>query len=110
MKELKGKIDQFISFFRTQVNIIRLAKFEKNGNLYKKILYVGIIDTLSKTIYSRKGNRDRFVSFVRNFSGWNSCERISLPYLVRLLERAPDPQFSKLRKFALSLFDKWSEG
>ena len=110
MAELKSDIELFMSFFRKQFNIINSAEFQENSSLYKKILIVGLIDTLSKSIYPRKGNRDRFVSFVRNFCDWKSCERISLPHLVRLLVKVPDTEFSQLREFAFTHADKWHEG
>lgn len=107
METLRDNIDQFTSFFHEQLGSIHSAQFPKNGNIFKKILYVAIIDALSKTVYPKKGNRNRFVYFVRSFSGWDYCKRISLPHLVRLLQRDPDPEFSNLREFAFPLFDKW---
>lgn len=110
METLKDEIDLFISFFHEQFNSIRSVQFKKYGKLYKKILYLAMIDTLSKTIYPRKQNRDRFASFIRNFSTWKFCEKISLPHLVKLLEIVPDPEFSNLRQFAFSRLDQWEEG
>ena len=110
MKNLESQINPFISFFYEQFSSIRSAQFEKYDKLYKKILYVATIDTLSKTVYPKKRNRDRFISFIRNFSTWEFCEKISLPHLAKLLEIVPDPEFSNLRKFAFSHFDQWEEG
>ena len=103
-------IQRFVGFFKRQLQVIESAQFAEKGDLYKKALLVSVIDALSKTVYPRKGNRDRFVSFIRYFGKWKDCERISLPHLVRLLEKVPDTDFSELRKFALSRFAEWPEG
>jgi hypothetical protein len=103
-------IERFIDFFSRQLEVIKIAQFTDKGSLYKKVLLVSFFDALSKTVYPRKGNRDRFVSFIRYFGKWKDCERISLPHLVRLLEKVPDTDFSELRKFALSHFTTWVKG
>jgi hypothetical protein len=112
MSSVTDSINQFISFFREQAESISSIQISRPVDylVFKRILYIGIIDALSKTVYPRKGNRDRFVSFVKNFSKWKFCEKVSLPHLVRLLEETPDPEFSDLRKFAFSHFDTWVPG
>jgi len=111
LKQHEEDSEKFINFFRRQLEVIDSAQFAEKGSLYKKVLLVGVIDALSKTIYPRKGsNRDRFVSFIRYFAKWKNCERISLPHLVRLLEKVPDTDFSELRKFALPRLAEWADG
>jgi hypothetical protein len=110
MEKIESYSKKFVALFKRRIEVIDSAKFSEASSLYKKILFVGVIDALSKTIYPRKGNRDRFVSFVRNFANWKDCERISLLHLVKLLEKVPDTDFSELRKSAFSLFAQWDEG
>ena len=110
MKRHQEDSEKFIGFFKRQVEVIDSAKFAEKGNLYKKVLLVCVIDALSKTIYPRKGNRERFVSFIRYFAQWENCEKISLPHLVRLLEKNTNTDFSELRKFALTSFAEWGDG
>jgi hypothetical protein len=108
---LESSIDQFLSFFEEKINDLQKIRTGKSRILFQKILYVGLLDALSKTVASsKKGNRERLVSLIRIFSGWDKCDRISLPHLVRMLEKVPDPEFSKLREYAFSLFDTWSPG
>jgi len=109
----KKNIDRFLSFSRKQFESISSIQLLKPTDypIFKRILYVGIIDTLSKTVYpTRKENRKRFTSFIKNFSNWKYCEKVSLPHLIRVLERTPDPEFSDLSKFAYSRFDAWAQG
>jgi len=110
INEIQKLIEKFISYFQFKFQIIRDTEFKANDELFKKILYIGIIDALSKTIYPRKGNRERFVSFLENFSDWKHCSRISLPHLVRLLEFIPAPEYSKIREFAFPAYGQWPPG
>lgn len=111
LKELKENIDRFLGFFKEQLKIIEETDFKQHTSLFRKLFYVGLLDTLSKTTsHPKKGNRDRIVAFVRYFCDWPFAEKISLPHLVRLLEKAPDPEFSDLRQYTFELFDKWTEG
>jgi hypothetical protein len=108
--EIQKQIERFISYFQNKYQIIKETKFKENDELLKKILYVGIIDSFSKTIFPRKGNRERFVSFLEKYSEWKHSNRISLPHLVRLLEFTPEPEYSKLREFVFSAYGQWPSG
>ena len=110
INEIQKQIERFILYFQNKYEIVKETKFKENDELFKKILYIGIIDGLSKTIYPKKGNRERFVSFLENISDWKHCDRISLPHLVRLLDFTPEPEYSKLRKFAFSAYGQWPPG
>lgn len=110
INEIQKQIERFISYFQNKYQIIKETIFKSNSELFKKILYIGIIDALSKTIFPRKGNRERFVSFLENFSDWKHCSRISLPHLVRLLEFTPEPEYSKIREFSFSTYGQWPPG
>jgi len=108
---LESTIDQFLSFFEGKVNHIKSIKAEESIILFQKILYIGIIDALSKTVASpKKGPRERVVSLIRNFAKWDNCDRISLPHLVRMLQKVPDPEFSELREYAFNIFEAWRPG
>lgn len=52
----------------------------------------------------KRGNRNRFIYFLERFCRWPDGERISLPHLVELLGKNPDPAFEKLRKWTLTRF------
>jgi|GEM_PF-1752006 hypothetical protein len=103
--------ERFIRYFRRQLTVIDSAQFTEKGSLYKKVLFVTVIDALSKTVYPRKKPGDRFISLIRHYGEWKNCDRISLTHLVRLLEKLPDLEaFSKLREFALARRAKWGDG
>lgn len=110
-KEIVESVDRFIGFFKNKMRTIDCSEFRESTPLFKKILYVGLLDALAGTIYSRKiPNRTKFTSFISQFGGWREQDRVSLPHLVRLLNKFPDPEFSLLRQYAYSLIDNWSPG
>lgn len=102
-----SNIKRFISHFTKEIGQIK----EISGpsiETFRKTLYVSLIDAVSRSVYVRKkGNRDRFVSLIRNFSNWETKERVSLPHLIRLLELNPDPVFEPVREKAFELFSTW---
>lgn len=110
-KGLEESVERFLGFFRSRVEEIKNLKCPQSTGLFRKILYSNLLDALSRTTaHPKKGNRERIVEFIRTFCNWSNCERVSLPHLIRLLEKVPDPTFSDLRGYAFSLFDQWSEG
>jgi len=111
IRELETGIDRFLGFFRNRLKEIGDLDCGQTTALFRKVLYSSILDALSRTTsHPKKGNRERITEFLRMFCNWPSCEKISLPHLVRLLEKVPDPAFSALRQYAFSLLDQWGEG
>jgi hypothetical protein len=111
MKELEGNIDRFLGFFSNRLQEIRNLDCGESTALFQKVLYSSMLDALSRTTsHPKKGNRERVTEFIRTFCDWATCERISLPHLVKLLDKVPDPAFSNLRQYSFSLIDQWQEG
>lgn len=114
LKNYKEDIDRFTEYFEEEIK--RVTKIIIEGEdppaakLHKKLIFAAIIDSLSKCIFPKKGNRDRFISFLVEFSEWQDHDRISLPHLFRLLKRNPEPAFSKLRNFTTTKINEWGEG
>lgn len=106
--EQEERIDRFLSFFKRNFEEIQSTNFVEGSYLFKKLLYVGLLDALSKTTtYPKQGNRERFVAFINNFSGWQHCHKISLPHLIRLLQKVHSPEFSPIREYAFDALSKW---
>ncbi len=109
--EIEENVDRFLEFFQGKLEVIKKAEFGNSTKLFKKILYLGIIDALSKTVTIPKmGNRERIVSFLQYFTNWEDQTRVSLPHLIRLLSKVPDPQFSELREYSYEKYDQWVDG
>ena len=105
---MQERVNQFLGFFDKKCSSVQSLSVSTDDAVFKKMLYVGILDTLSKTTaYPTIGNRERLTSFVKHFCSWKYCEKMSLPHLVRFLEKTPHPDFTNLREFVLPLFDQW---
>jgi hypothetical protein len=109
-REIEESVNQFTDYLSTQIALIdglqTTAERQHNG-LYKKVLFVALLDSMSRAVFPSKGNRERFVGLLKNFSEWKEGDRVSLPHLVQLLAKAPDPHFSKLRVLAHLKLDEW---
>ena len=103
-------IDKFISHFSKRIEAINTAELSDFTDDFKKTLYVAIIDGLSKSVFPRSRNRDRFTSFIEQFGDWDEGNRISLPHLVKLLSLTPEPKYEKARRFANDEYSKWFQG
>ncbi len=98
---LKNEIDNFISVFRSHLKFVYEAPVPKYGELYKKIICVCVLDTLSKTVFPiEKRNRKRFIDFLEKFSKDDLWNRVSLLHLIEILKRTNDSAFENLAKYA----------
>jgi hypothetical protein len=110
-KNLDENINRFLSYFSDKISLIHPDSGHNMDKLFVKLLSVGLLDALSKTtVPSNISNRDRLVSFVRNFTEWKNCDKVSLPHLVKFLELFPNPEFAPLREYAFMSIDKWTPG
>jgi len=112
MKNYLADIERYLGHFEKEFSQAQSLQVKDgyHAGIYKKMIYVGIVDALSKCIYPRRGNRERFVNFLNEFSGWEHAHRISLPHIFQLLEKNPEPSFSNLRAYVLSELKKWGSG
>ena len=112
--DLKIKIDQYCSYFKDQLGKIVTI----DGRLHQKILLVVIFDTWARARYpNEKTNRKRFVSLIREYSGWSESERVSLPQLCLLLEELakkeptePPKEPTALMKEVRYMLSRWEYG
>jgi hypothetical protein len=101
--KLQQNIDGFISYFKKQLDEIKALQTE-HAELYRKLLYVSVLDSLAGSVFPRRRNRDRYIDFLQRFCSWPDGNRVSLPHLVQLLRKNPDPAFQNLREWTLAKF------
>jgi len=78
-------INNFINVIKQHLDFIKSDDF-KFGSLYKKIICVGILDILSKTVYpDLKHNKKRITIFLTNYAPNCIWNKVSLGHLIRLL-------------------------
>lgn len=105
-----NNIDRFGTFFRGHVEAVGELPDSEHHRRHKKILYLSIMDAVSKAVFPGRTNRDRLTSLIRRFSDWPDAERVSLPHLQQLLAKNPEPAFEKMRIEVNSLIAKWPTG
>lgn len=104
-------VSRFVQYFGEVIEEVASLQPEKNLRSHKKLLYVAILDGLAKAAFPDEcGNKKRFVSLLKQFSGWQYSTKVSLPHLVRMLSKKDDPIFSRLREFVEAELEEWSEG
>ncbi|MBE0576382.1 MAG: hypothetical protein IH613_10875 [Desulfuromonadales bacterium] len=111
MNNYIAEIERYLGHFEKEISQVKSLQVADgyHAAIYKKMIYVGILDALSKC-FPRRGSRNRFVNFLNQFSGWDNAHKISLPHLFQLLEKNPEPAFSKLRAYVISELEKWVSG
>ena len=110
MVDIATKIKRYTDYFNDHVSKISSVQEDQYQYSYRKLLYIAVIDAMSKTAFPFKRHRDRFISFVKTFSDWEHGERISLTHLVQLLNLNPDPAYEKVRQFANNEIMGWVPG
>jgi hypothetical protein len=106
MKE-KENVENYFKYINEHIKSIESISLEHYDEIYKKLLYVSVIDLLSQTVFPNKSPRSRVVSLLKRFSNWKYGYYVSLPHLFRLLQKNPDPTFEKLRMFTKRNLEKW---
>ena len=110
METTADRIEFLLKRFRNHLaRIDRLKVQESTGQqayfegMYKKVIYVALLDALSRAVYpNKRTNRRNLIRFLENFCEWPDCDRVSFPHLTRLLQLRPQPDYQRLREFAVS--------
>ncbi len=103
--KLQESINGFVGYFKKKLDEIETLQVE-HAELYRRLLYASVLDTLAGSVFPKRSNRDRFTYFLQRFCQWADGDRVSLPHLVQLLRKNPDPAFQDLREWALGKFKK----
>ncbi len=110
MKDVKKNIEDYFGFLEEHIAAIKNINSANFNDLYMKLLFMSFIDKLSSMVYPNKYPHDRIVSTLKRFSKWSHGNNVSLPHLLSLLNKTPDPEFEKLRLFVKSSYSSWSAG
>jgi hypothetical protein len=103
-------IKTFITHFEQHIDAISSIGESSSYGKYKKILFLSVLDGISKPVFPDRPNRQRVTSLLERFSGWEDGERVSLPHLDRLLSRNPEPAYEELRSHVRNLLAGWPHG
>ena len=99
----QSNIDRFSEYFFKQICEIESIETE-HAELFRRLLYSSVLDTLAGTVMPERSNKDRFIHLIKRFCRWSDGDKISLTHLVQLLRINPDPAFEKLRTWTLEKY------
>jgi len=84
--EVCQDIESFFSFVEEERQRIEVLEHDH----HQQMLFLALLDTLSKCAFPEMGNGEgghRFVRLIDEYSGWAAKDRVSLPELKLVLER-----------------------
>lgn len=82
---------------------------QETSPVYLKILYLALLESLAKCRYDSPKPRERFVSLIREYSGWNERENVSIPHILRLLSKYENIGSSKVRDEVSGKIATWEK-
>lgn len=103
-------IKRFTAHFERHIDSICSVGDSSSHTDYKKILFLSVLDGISKAVFPHRPNRQRVTSLLERFSEWEYGERVSLPHLDRLLIRNPEPAYEQLRLQVRRMLAEWPHG
>lgn len=101
----KSEVDRFIAHFKGETESVRTVV----SPFHRKVLYATALDALARAAYGSGGNKDRLTRLVRELSGWEDSERVSLPQL-QLKLRSAKLSKGKLYRQVSSSLKLWGGG
>ncbi|MDA0999612.1 MAG: hypothetical protein O2807_03715 [bacterium] len=102
-----AQIDNYCDFFKEKIDEISSLGIDP---LYKKILIVTIIDTLSIPRFPNRNNRYRFTKIIETCGQWKNATRICLPQLLLNLRNEPATLGGSLESEVARRIGSWSSG
>jgi len=108
IEDYTENIEAFSELRLRKLNSINMITGE-NNILFKKILYLTFLDSISTIVYPNESNKVRFVKLMNRFSMWEDKDRVSLPHLGKMLSLSPDPSLNKLREFVTNNLKEWKD-
>lgn len=107
--KMEDSLNTFFSHFEELHETVKNI-FCKDNREIKSILLCSIIDAISKCVYPKLPNHDKFVFFIEDFSGWEHRDRISLIQLLYYLEDKNDIKYEPLKSFVMDQIGNLSKG
>ena len=110
MSNLEQEVDLLFDYFDKVRLSINNVEFSEDDEISKSILLCSLMDTLSRCIYPKIPNRDRFIFFVEDFSGWENKNRISLVQLYYFIKDEKDKIYQPIKSYVENKVSKMLRG
>ena len=112
--DINAMIENFVNYGRSEISQIVQLQGPQNSPKplyeYKKVLLAAVIDSHARCVFPRGSNRERFVEFMRKFSGWAEIDHVSLTQLEGIIQHLPGSDFGSLRKYVEESIATWRSG
>lgn len=110
MSKLKDDVDLIFNYFEKVRSSIVNAQFSECDEISKSILLCSLMDTLSRCVYPKLPNRERYVCFVDDFSGWDNKNKISLVQLHYFLKNEEDKIYEPIKSYVAGKVSRMRRG
>lgn len=105
-----NNLERFVGDIQNHLDLIDSLTNEEGWNVHKKACYLAVIDSIAGVLYPDYGprrNKKRFVSTIRDFSGWKHADFFSLPHVAKFIDVDPRPALEALGKHVKSKYSVW---
>jgi len=104
----QAAVETFVKYFADQLRLIG----EVTHHQYRKTLFVGVVDTLSRAGVPelKDRNKERFIRFVERFAEWAEAGRVSMPQLAGNLAEQADLVHGRLAEEVDRRLTGWKDG
>ena len=75
--------------------------------LFKRILYVSFLDSISACIFPNSKNKSRFIGLIDRFSNWEDRNRVCIFHLSKFCTINSDPELEKIRDYCFEELNSW---
>lgn len=107
IQDYSEHIESFKVYLEDKLSSIDSVHSNNDNVLFKKLLYVSFLDSISSCVYPKRQNRDRFITMLSRFSQWRDRDRISLPHLARFVQLSSDPLLEDARQYVNPIIEGW---
>ena len=106
IQDFEERIEGFEEYLSQKLEEISTLKSD-GAVLFRKILYVSFLDSLSACIYPNSSNKSRFLSLVDRFSHWKDRDRVCMLHVARFCSLNSEPDLQKIREKANETLREW---
>ena len=108
IKDYTERINDFAKYMFNKLSEIDSLSSDSSF-LFKRILYVSFLDSISACIFPNSKNRSRFIGLIDRFSHWEDRDRVCIVHLSEFCTINSDPELEKIRRFVLNKLKSWQE-
>lgn len=98
LKDHTKRINDFEEYMSGRLEEINIIS-SKSSLLFKRILYVSFLDSISACVFPNRKNKSRFIGLIDRFSNWEDRNRVCIYHLAKFCTLNTDPELKCFRDF-----------